>query len=265
MARIVLNFILTFALIASAWSASDVRLVDAAGSLSSVGLLQVNTDAGFGTVCGANAAAADVICRSMGYSRGSVSSSPCGFYGGTDLCGAVGSPVAMADLKCSGSEWSVEECTWSVPDDACMGHSYDTVVYCTASGTGGASGAVRLIAGDGSPSISGNGRPEILMEGAWVPICSSGLSSGAAAVICKSMGFSGAAGSAKCSGGACGSAAPGISELACSGAESGPLACPHEAGDDVFCAPSESVVVTCAGDGDSQGRPAKESAPQLSA
>ena len=171
------------------------------------------------------------------------------------------------------------------------------------------------------------------MEGAWVPICNSGLSSGAAAVICKSMGFSGAAGSAKCSGDlsslhpcslsarlrapkalsmamcasscparlscphpglltllarapstvgpsiiiiiiisylrwpgrACGGVAPGVSELACSGAESGPLACPHEAGDDVFCAPSESVVVTCAGDGDSQGRPAKESAPQLSA
>ena len=71
----------------------DVRLVDEAGSLSSVGLLQVKTDAGFGSVCGANPAAADVICRSMGYDFGSVSSSPCGFYGGADLCGAAGSPV----------------------------------------------------------------------------------------------------------------------------------------------------------------------------
>ena len=42
---------------------------------------------------GANPAAADVICRSMGYDFGSVSSSPCGFYGGADLCGAAGSPV----------------------------------------------------------------------------------------------------------------------------------------------------------------------------
>ncbi len=70
-----------------------------------------------------------VICRSMGYAHGSVSSSPCGFYGAADLCGAAGSPVAgsllqrfnshslqaarvckaMADLKCSGSEWSVED------------------------------------------------------------------------------------------------------------------------------------------------------------
>lgn len=84
-------------------------------------------------------------------------------------------------------------------------------------------------------------------------------------------------------GDACGSMPPGVSELACSGAESAPLACPHEAGDGVFCgssnallshffllmalgtsaAPSESVVVTCAGDGETQGRPAKEAVPQL--
>ena len=108
---------------------------------------------------------------------------------------------AMADLRCSGAEWSVEECSWSAPDDACMGHAYDTVVYCTASDRAGApQGAVRLIAADGSPSIDGRGRPEILMESAWVPICSSGISSGAAAVICKSMGFSGSAGSTKCTG-----------------------------------------------------------------
>ena len=50
---------LGFALLAGVQSSADVRLIDAAGGLSNVGLLQVNTDAGFGTVCGANAAAAD--------------------------------------------------------------------------------------------------------------------------------------------------------------------------------------------------------------
>ena len=34
----------------------DVRLVDAVGGLSSVGLVQITTDAGFGSVCGANSA-----------------------------------------------------------------------------------------------------------------------------------------------------------------------------------------------------------------
>ena len=72
----------------------DVRLLDVAGALSSVGLVQIKTDAGFGSVCGANPAAADVICRSLGFAFGTVSSSPCGFYGASNLCGAPGSPVA---------------------------------------------------------------------------------------------------------------------------------------------------------------------------
>jgi hypothetical protein len=86
-------FLLALSMVIAAECSVDVRLVDAAGGLSSVGLLQVNTDAGYGTVCGANPAAADVICRAMGFSHGSVSSSPCGFYGGADICGAAGTPV----------------------------------------------------------------------------------------------------------------------------------------------------------------------------
>jgi hypothetical protein len=59
MAHIMFSLFLAFVLLAGALSTTDVRLVDAAGDVSSVGLLQINTDAGFGTVCGANAAAAD--------------------------------------------------------------------------------------------------------------------------------------------------------------------------------------------------------------
>ena len=170
----------------------------------------------------------------------------------------------MADLKCSGSEWSVDECSWSAPDAACQGHAQDTIVFCSQTGEATiAQGTVRLLAGDGSPSIDGKGRPEIFMGGAWVPICSSGASAGAAGVICKSMGFSGTTSSSKCNGNVCGNAAPGVSELACTGAESEPLACPHQAGDDVFCAASESLAVACTGDGETQGRPAKEAAPQV--
>ena len=173
---------------------------------------------------------------------------------------------AMSDLKCTGSEWSVEECSWAVPDDGCLAHTSDVVVYCTRSEKAGApEGAVRLIAEDGSPSIDGKGRPEIYHEGSWSPICNNGLSPGATTVICKSMGFTGFSGSSKCTGKACGSVPPGVSELACSGAETTPLACPHEAGDDVFCAASESLVVTCVGDGETQGRPAEEIVTTLSA
>ena len=78
----------------------NVRLVDVAGALSSVGLVQIKTDAGFGSVCGANPAAADVICRSLGFAFGTVGSSPCGFYGASNLCGAPGSPVARTIISC---------------------------------------------------------------------------------------------------------------------------------------------------------------------
>jgi hypothetical protein len=160
----------------------------------------------------------------------------------------------------------LEECSWSAPDDVCMGHGQDTIVYCSKNEVSGsiAKGAVRLISEDGSPSIDGKGRPEVHLDGAWSPICNSGTTPGAQTVICKAMGFSGAGagGVAKCAGKGCGNTAPGFSELACSGSERNVLECPHQVGEDVFCAPSESIVVTCAGDGDTQGRPVKESAPQ---
>ena len=175
---------------------------------------------------------------------------------------------AMADLTCSGSEWSLEECSWSAPDDTCMGHAQDTIIYCSKSEASGSTskGSIRLISEDGSPSIDGKGRPEIHLDGAWSPICNSGITPGAQTVICKSMGFSGAAASgvAKCLGASCGNVAPGFSEVACVGNEENILDCPHQAGDDVFCAPSESILVTCSGDGETQGRPQKESAPQPS-
>ena len=173
---------------------------------------------------------------------------------------------AIADLTCSGSEWSLEECSWSAPDDACLGHGQDTILYCSKSDASGSvpKGAVRLISSDGSPSIDGKGRPEVYADGTWAPICKSGITMGSQTVICKAMGFSGASSTTvgACVGEECGDVAPGYSALACSGSEKNVLECPHESGEDVFCAPSESIVVTCAGDGDTQGRPAKESAPQ---
>merc|ERR1712048_343654 len=46
---------------------------------------------------------------------------------------------------------------------------------------------------------------------------------------------------------------PHISNVACTGTEQDILSCPAETGDDVFCAPDESVVLRCAGDGDTTG------------
>ena len=181
----------------------------------------------------------------MGYDRGSIGSA-CGTYGGSNMCGAVGTPVAAKDLHCEGGEMGIQECSWAPPDDACMSHAHDTVVFCANSG--GASmlqdGALRLLAADGSPSIDGQGRLEIFRSGSWSPVCASGFTAGAEAVACKAMGFAGAkpyASRPACGASAsCGTTPPQISKLACTGQESDVLSCPFEEGDDVFCAPEVS-------------------------
>ena len=64
---------------------------------------------------------------------------------------------AMADLTCSGGEWSLDECSWSSPDAACSAHSEDTVVYCGKAGSSTPNGATRLISPDGGPAVDGKG------------------------------------------------------------------------------------------------------------
>ena len=83
--------------------AQGVRIIDAAGGLSYAGLVQVHTDVGFGTICGMNQAAADVVCKQLGYGSGVASDSPCGNCGGCEFCSAPGSPVAMQSLTCAGA------------------------------------------------------------------------------------------------------------------------------------------------------------------
>ena len=55
---------------------------------------------------------------------------------------------------------------------------------------------------------------------------------------------------------ACGGVAPQLADLACAGSETNVLQCPMSIGDDVFCAPEESVLLSCAGHGDPIGKPA---------
>merc|ERR1712032_407087 len=196
---------------------------------------------------------------------------PCGQYGGSNVCGAQGSPIAMKDLVCLGGELDVEECTWITPDTACAEHALDSIVYC-ASADGSDTlqdGALRLISSDGSPSVDGEGRLEMFVSQEWAPVCNEGFTEGSEVVACKQMGFSGAGApqarpSCRTFHGqnACGMEEPRVSKLACSGEEDNVLSCPFESDEDVFCAAEESVIVRCVGDGDTQGRPMKVAPPQ---
>lgn len=263
----------------------DARIVDSSGSPSNVGLVQIRmkdrTSEEYGTVCGMNLvrmwlrlfrdlltcvatclqAAADVLCSQLGYDYGTVSTSACGQYGGTNMCGAPGAPIAVSNLLCDGSELGIQECAYnSVPDEKCLDHRADSIVYCGKTQTT-ADNTIRLLSHDGSPSLDGAGRPEIFRNGRWAPICKAGFTEGAASVLCKAMGFAGSQTfqqSVSCAnyGGRnfCGTEMPDISEVSCSGQEQSIADCSFEEGDDVFCAPQESVVLQCSGIGRSQGR-----------
>jgi len=249
---------LVFVLKGVAAGDEHVRLVDASGALSHAGLLQVQSgESSFGTVCGMNLAAVDVVCRQLGFDYGSLASSACGSYGGANICGVAGSPVSMQDLACTGSELAVDECTWSAADATCSEHAFDSVVYCGTSGTARQEGGlVRLLSSDGAPSLTGVGLLEVNVDGAWSPVC--GLSPGATSVACKMMGFAGAASSGDMLLPVTTSKMPQVGNMDCAGSESNLLDCSYEAGTDVFCAPSEATVVQCSGEGDSSGRAGRQ-------
>merc|ERR1719350_1724588 len=225
----------------AAVAALPVRILDENGAAANVGVLEVSVNGKFGTVSSLNAAAADVACRELGYEFGVLSQSSCGAYGASSLCGAGGSLVALQDLICTGGELSVTECSWSVPSGGNHDHGADSVVYCGSSDGSTPPGSARLLSVDGAPSLSGDGIVEVFLREAWSPVCR--ISSGAASVLCKALGFAGMALEA---GTARGTKPPGVGDLSCSGSEASVLECSFESGEDVYCAPSEASLIHCA-------------------
>ena len=218
-------------------------------------------------------AAADVACAQLGYDFGSLGSSACDRYGGNNVCGAPGSAVAMADLTCKGGELDIGDCAYTSPSTSCLAHELDSIVFCGMTSQAGASeGDVRLIDAAGAPTLDGIGRLEIYHQGTWGLVCGSGFTIGGASVACKAMGYVGAVASESnfnCRRDSghdfCGDVSASFSEVVCSGQEANLLECPHEIDDNVFCAPEESVVIHCSGEGNAQGRGRKNNAPKANA
>jgi len=237
---------------------APVRIVDARGRKTNAGLLQVRVDDDFGTVCGINAGAASVVCRLAGYDYGVVGSSPCSSYGGSAVCGALGSGVAAKDLVCAGGELDLAQCSWNEPTADCQQHLSDTVVYCGAHGSRPREGSLRLLADDGAPSIDGAGRLEMFWDSAWGTVCKDSFAAGN--VACKELGYSGFVDAVGCAAVAgknyCSPSPPRVTEMVCRGSEGHVSACGFKVGEDVFCAPNEGVVLRCAGEGGA-GEPAQ--------
>jgi len=148
---------------------SPVRLI---GGSSSTGHLEVLHNGVWGTVCGDFFSAAEtrVVCRMLGFASGTK-------VDNSNYTTADG-PIWMDDVRCSGRETDIAECShrgWGVHN--CQ-HREDVAVSC-------AKVEVRLNGGRDPRE----GRVEVLYNGVWGTVCGDGFSSAAARVVCYMLGF----------------------------------------------------------------------------
>eukprot|EP00371_Babesia_bovis_P003371 XP_001612018.1 LCCL domain containing protein [Babesia bovis T2Bo] len=246
---------------------SSVRLVDAFGKLSSFGRLEVLKNGKWGTVCnkgkfGAfNEAAANLVCRKLGFKRGIHILENCSNVNDQNLCVPRGYPVSYAGLMCMGTEDDISSCIIEEATVDCLAHRDDVVVKCTNSMShdGVGFGTLRLVDSSGSPTSTGTGRLEFYNKG-FGSVCNESWDKTAAMIACQEMGYTGLK-----NGGMVGHdcsdvhgvnlCAPLTSKISavdfrCTGLERALGQCPHESTDDIYCTHEQDVILSCSGNGD---------------
>ncbi|GIM06436.1 hypothetical protein Vretimale_10756 [Volvox reticuliferus] len=177
-------------------SEGDLRLVGS--DLGAVGRLEICHLGYWGTVCdsGFTQAAANVSCRQLGYSSGSVVQKDQVAHGHPD------SAVWIDSIRCSGSEKKLVGCTATWYDGSC-GHSRDVGVSCLESQRVPEPsqpppppspfpcpnpGEVRLMDSVGRIMYD-TGRLEICLNGQWGTVCGIDFGHKEAQVACRHHGF----------------------------------------------------------------------------
>ncbi|CDR97337.1 LCCL domain containing protein, putative [Babesia bigemina] len=246
---------------------SNVRLVDAYGRLSSFGRLEVLKNGKWGTVCnkgkfGAfNEAAANLVCRKLGFKHGVHVMESCSSVNDQNMCVPRGYAVSYAGLMCLGTEDDISSCIIEEPTVDCQSHKDDVIVKCTNTmpRDGIPFGTLRLVDASGVPTSTGTGRLEFYNDG-FGSVCNESWSKAAAKIACQEMGYIGLH-----NGGLVGQdcsdvhgvnlCAPVTQKIAavdfqCKGLERALGQCPHESADDIYCTHDQDVVLSCAGNGD---------------
>ena len=102
---------------------SDVRLVDGDGSYR--GRLEIKNTGEWGTVCNRNFnnAAANVVCRQLGYT---------GAYRIQSFrSGPAGGVIWLENVQCNGNEASILECSYDGWGNTSCSHDDDVGISCT--------------------------------------------------------------------------------------------------------------------------------------
>ncbi|CAN9500192.1 unnamed protein product [Ophioblennius macclurei] len=145
----------------------------------------------WGTVCDDNwtEANAQVVCRQLGF-RGRAEVALDGVYE------QGRGPILLDEVQCQGTEATLLACThsgWSQHD---CSHSEDVGVHCEWEGTNeipstffSSGPLVRLVAGESRKE----GRVEVFINNQWGSVCDDGWNDLNAAVVCRQLGYTGAA------------------------------------------------------------------------
>ena len=208
----------------------SIRINNSSPIPSPEGRVEIFYDGKWGTICDDawDMNHAKVFCRELGFTgaRGAYTGATRGR--GTD-------PIWIDDVACSGGEAHMHECRhrgWGNQD--CT-HSQDASVRCSFG-----SSAVRLA--DGGLHF---GRVEVDVYGQWGTVCSRHWDMNEANVVCRQLGFTGAA---SVTYGAEFGRGPGpiwMSNVNCGGGESSLLNCHHDGWGNNHCGHLEDAGVAC--------------------
>ncbi|XP_038052393.1 deleted in malignant brain tumors 1 protein-like [Patiria miniata] len=210
-----------------------VRL--AGGNAAHEGRVEIFYRCNWGTICNHDwrIEEANVVCRQLGYTSATDAWRDAHFGPGSG-------PILLADVRCRGSESSIEQCDhdgWY--NHGCGFHDYDVGVTCNDTLDNPVT--VRLTNG----SNSFDGRVEINHNGEWGTICDDGWSIEDANVVCRRLGYPPASQAWQGSHFGEGSGPILLSNVTCNGTESNIHLCEHSGWFNHSCSHAEDAGVTC--------------------